>query len=77
MEQPAIGYASQIARFSVFPFAMALVPTPFQRTLFFVYLGVLLTIGGFLDQIRAVQLTESIQLSGFSRPPQSRWDITV
>jgi len=64
VESPIVLYISQVILFSAFPFLFGTVRSVFRANLFYVYLAIVLTVGGFIGQVWAVHLTETIRISG-------------
>ncbi len=64
MDKPIVLYFSQVVLFSIFPFYFATIKTYFRNNLFYIYLGVVLGFGGLLGQVWAIQLTDTIRISG-------------
>ena len=66
MASPVVLYLSQVALFSLIPLLFLGAKAPFRRALFYTYLGIVLSYGGFIGQVWSVQLSDSVTISGGS-----------
>ena len=61
---PVVLVGAHIALYSGFPLALAFLGNPLRRILFYVYIGAVLMVNGFLGSVYAIPLNDTIELSG-------------
>jgi PAS domain S-box-containing protein len=57
-------FASHLALYSILPLAFAFLNSPLRLILLYVYVGAVLTVGGFLGSVYTIPLNDTVRLSG-------------